>query len=149
MIWLNAFCVTDRAMFAPACLSHEIITRKWVFCLCPVLLFLILTMLLFQSARGPFFDSPYTSLSVATGWTCTWRARLCLALYSAGTAASRTASVTTAVIAHLLVHARCIWSTAARGLTATQHALRFEIRWPDRKWASSSSSLIWALTCSA
>lgn len=88
-------------------------------------------------------------LSVVTGWTCTWRARLCLELCNAGTAASRTASVTTAVIALHLVHVHCISSTAAHGLTATLHALRSGIRWRDRKWASSSFSLIWALMYSA
>lgn len=148
-IWSCVLFVIDRAMFAPACLSHEIITRKWVFCLCPVLLLWYWWCCYSPVPLQPLvWLSVYVALSVVTGWMCMSRARLCLVLCSAGTAASRTAFVTTAVIALRLVHARYIWSTAAHGLTATRRALRSEIRWPDRKWASSSSSLIWALTCS-
>lgn len=41
----------------------------------------------------------------------------------------------------------CTWSTAVRGLTATQHAQRSEISRRDRRWTLSSSSCTWDLMC--
>lgn len=100
-------------------------------------------------------SSDFPSVPAATGWTFRWKAPPCPEPSTAGTEASRTTTTTRATAPtttkstrpHPREVALYVWSTAARGLTATPHARLFEISWPDRRWASSSSWSTWALTC--
>lgn len=126
-------------MFAPACLSHEVITRKWVK--------FTLNLLFHEPSCVCFFLLwPYSALMCcdpATGLMCRLKAPLCLEPFTAGTAASMTAGTTRR---HPKL-ARCIWLTTAPGLTATPPARPSGTNSQGKRWVLCSSSCTWALTC--
>lgn len=121
-------------MFAPACLSHEVITRRYVLKLpCDV----------WKTSFHSLADGALFCCVPATGSTCRWKAPLCPERCTAGTAASTTAGTTR----RRPGPAPCTWSTTAPGLTATPPVPPSETSSQGRRWTSSSSSCTWALTC--
>lgn len=125
-----------RAIFAPACLSHEVITRKWV---C-------------HSVKGQtsVFQPSYLCTNSAllcpilvTGSTCRLKELPCPERCTAGTAASMT---TGTIRLHPKV-APYIWLTAALGLTATPPVPPFETNSLDKRWTPFSFSCTWASMC--
>lgn len=136
------FHFSFSASFAPACLSHEIITRKWV-----------LLQILWKANREvvgelPTSDSltllmwPVWFVFSATGQTSRWRGRPypvpCTAGIGACTRATKMGRL-------LWKAAQFIWLTAVRGLTATPRAPLSGTSSQGRRWMSSSSSCTWAL----
>lgn len=129
-------CFFFRAMFAPACLSHEVITRKWV-------LFIFKRPLPRCTIFYLCADSALLCCVLAIGLMCRLKAPPCPERCTAGTAASTTTGTTRLRLKAVL----CIWLTAARGHTATPPAPPSEISSQGRRWMSFSSSCTWALMC--
>lgn len=129
-------CFFFRAMFAPACLSHEVITRKWV-------LFIFKRPLPCCTIFYLCADSALLCCVLAIGLMCRLKAPPCPERCTAGTAASTTTGTTRLRLKAVL----CIWLTAARGHTATPPAPPSEISSQGRRWMSFSSSCTWALMC--
>lgn len=126
-----------RAMFAPACLSHEVITRKWVYY--PVSGDFNVVFEIFYL----WADSALLCCLLVTGLMCRLKELPCPERCTAGTAASTTTGTTR-------LHPRAalyIWLTAAHGHTATPPAPPSGTSSQDKRWTSFSSSCTWALMC--
>lgn len=136
------FLFSFSASFAPACLSHEIITRKWV------LLQILWKVnresvgeLTSSDSLTPLIQSVPFVFSV-TGQTSRWRGHRYPVPCTVGIGAYMRA---TKMGRPLWKAAQFIWLTAVRGLTATPRAPLSGTSLQGRRWTWSSSSCTWVL----